>query len=425
MGTRPTQKMLRWAFLPECVEPAEDWNVERFNNVATVIAGQSPPSNTYNETGNGLPFLQGNGDFSYMNPEPKYWCSAPSKQALPGDTLISVRAPVGAVNRADRPYAIGRGLAAIRAKDADPDYIYHAMQRWRWSLQRVAQGTTFEAVTARHFAHLWVALPRAKAEQANIARILGAVDKTVESTRAELQQVRALRRALMQELLPPWFGLRRPTADKKPPGVEEVVRADVVTDVCNGSTPSRAAGRYWRNGTIPWLPTGKVHDRRIIAADEFVTEAAVRECSIRILPKGTVLVGMIGQGRTRGMSAYLDLEACINQNFGAFTPKASAKPRVWSKWLFYYFDFHYLHVREMGGGTNQGALNCYLLKRLRLPLPKIERQRAAAEMLDRVEHVESKYRDMLVLWSELKKALMHDLLTGRTRVTNSAGTVSS
>lgn len=108
-------RMLRWAYLPECQTLPMGWSVECFTDVAKVIAGQSPPSEAYNDQGAGLPFLQGNADFSFKHPTATLWCSTPAKAALKGDTLMSVRAPVGEVNRADRQYAIGRGLAAIRA----------------------------------------------------------------------------------------------------------------------------------------------------------------------------------------------------------------------------------------------------------------------------------------------------------------------
>src|SRR5919109_3624497 len=151
-------KMLRWAYLPECEEPPDGWRVTPFLAFAKVIAGQSPSSETYNDKGIGLPFLQGNADFSFKYPIPNLWCSSPHKIARKGDTLISVRAPVGEVNRADQDYAIGRGLAAIRS-NSNSDFLYHALQRWRRCLQRVAQGTTFDAITASHFAHLYIAVP--------------------------------------------------------------------------------------------------------------------------------------------------------------------------------------------------------------------------------------------------------------------------
>jgi len=116
-------KMLRWAHLEECNAPPAGWTAATLTQVADIIAGQSPPSETYNDNGVGLPFLQGNADFSFKYPAPALWCSAPHRAARQGDTLISVRAPVGEVNRADRDYAIGRGLAAVRAKGLDPDFL--------------------------------------------------------------------------------------------------------------------------------------------------------------------------------------------------------------------------------------------------------------------------------------------------------------
>ena len=347
---------------------------------------------------------------------------------VPKDSIVfSTRGTVGSMALAAAPLTCNQSCEILVAKDGaiDGEFLYYLLNFGLSAFIRLSGGTTFGAITRRDIARVRFAVPSQMEEQAAIARILHAADTALRCTRAAVVRARELRRALMQELLPPWIGLRELTTSQKPAGVEEIVRADVVTDVCNGTTPSRLEGRYWRQGTIPWLPTGKVHDRIVTAADQFVTEAALRECSIRLLPKGTVLVGMIGQGRTRGMSAYLDIEACINQNFGAFTPRPVPTLRVWGKWLFYFFDFHYSRVREVGGGTNQGALNCYLLKRLRLPLPALNRQKEVAAILDGVESLEKARLAALTVWGELKKSLMHDLLTGRVRVRSKAKAAAS
>lgn len=189
--------------------------------------------------------------------------------------------------------------------------------------------------------------------------------------------------------------------------------------MANGSTPSRAELAYWRAGTIPWLATGKVNDGVITEADEYVTDKALAECSIELLPPGTVLVGMIGQGKTRGMVAYLSISACINQNFGAFVPG----PRLDGKYLCHYFAQHYSPLREIGGGTNQGALNCYLLKRIRIPVPPIEQQRYIAEKLDACASLTSRYRVVLGKLERLKRGLMQDLHTGKRRVGDAVGTM--
>ena len=83
--------------------------------VSTITMGQSPPSDTYNTEGIGLPFFQGKSDFSSVYPSVRVYCSKPKKTAQPNDILISVRAPVGATNIADSKCCIGRGLAAIAA----------------------------------------------------------------------------------------------------------------------------------------------------------------------------------------------------------------------------------------------------------------------------------------------------------------------
>jgi type I restriction enzyme S subunit len=329
-----------------------------------------------------------------------------------GSVLYTSRATIGAKAIAAVQVATNQGFASLVPSKVNGEYLYYLLDLLTPIVKRLGAGTTFDEVSKRDLRKVQCAIPSSTDEQAAIALVLNSVDVAIERAREATHAVENLRRSLMQELLPPWIGFRRVELEALPKDVESIELARDVCDVCNGSTPSRTEGRYWRKGSIAWLPTGKVHDRVIRSADEFVTESALRECSITILPRGTVLVGMIGQGRTRGMAAYLDIDACINQNFGAFVPRE----RVHGKWLFHYFDYHYSRLREVGGGTNQGAMNCFLLKRLRLPLPLMERQLEVARILDSVELLARKTRNKNKCLGELKKSLMHDLLTGTVRV---------
>lgn len=92
------------------------WRWVRLGDIADIIAGQSPPGETYRKKPEGLPFFQGKADFGLVHPSAATWCVAPIKIARIGDILISVRAPVGPTNIADQECCIGRGLAAIRPK---------------------------------------------------------------------------------------------------------------------------------------------------------------------------------------------------------------------------------------------------------------------------------------------------------------------
>ncbi|HUU03865.1 MAG TPA: restriction endonuclease subunit S [Myxococcota bacterium] len=123
------------------------WVEAHLETVALVIQGQSPPGSTYNLEGEGLPFFQGKAEFGDLHPIPVKWCSAPNKIAEPCDVLISVRAPVGPTNLADRRCCIGRGLAAIRPLAGMPSkYFLYYLRHTGSLLAKQATGTTFKAI---------------------------------------------------------------------------------------------------------------------------------------------------------------------------------------------------------------------------------------------------------------------------------------
>ena len=186
----------------------------------------------------------------------------------------------------------------------------------------------------------------------------------------------------------------------------------------NGTTPSKKRSEYWTGGTISWLPTGKVNDRIISSADTCVTDRAVSETSLRLLPIGTLLVAMIGQGKTRGKTAYLDIEACVNQNFAYVIPHQGM-----SSWfLFYVLEHQYDVLRNSGRGSNQDALNCRIIRRFRVPLPTLDEQTQIAEVLGAVDGRSRVEQRLVALLGGLKSALMSVLLTGECRVTSDSET---
>ena len=118
--------------------------------VATVIPGQSPPSHDVSDSdGSSRPFLQGNKEFGTLHPEPRFQSARAPKQANTGDILLSVRAPVGALNIADRPYGIGRGLCAIRPQSGlTAAFAWWALVATVPRLSMGATGSTYQAINA-------------------------------------------------------------------------------------------------------------------------------------------------------------------------------------------------------------------------------------------------------------------------------------
>ena len=175
----------------------------RLGEVAEIIMGQSPPGETYNESGDGLPFFQGVADFNYRHPAPRVFCSAPSRIAVPGDILLSVRAPIGRVNVADRKCAIGRGLSIIRPRTPeDGRYLEFAlrMEEPNWDAIE-GSGSVFGNATRRDLEALCLPWPEGANDRRAIAHILGTLDDKIELNRRMSETLEAMARALFKA----WF----------------------------------------------------------------------------------------------------------------------------------------------------------------------------------------------------------------------------
>ena len=180
-----------------------DWETRRLGDVARLKMGQSPPGSRVTDLDGGLPFLQGNAEFGSRCPTATLQCDEAARRSGPGDSLISVRAPVGAINRADREYGIGRGLAAVTFDMVDSDFGHHALVEWSrvGDLQRVSQGTTFLAIGRIELAALQFPVPPFE-EQRRIAEILDTIDEAIQATEGAIAKLRFAHEALQQQVVP-------------------------------------------------------------------------------------------------------------------------------------------------------------------------------------------------------------------------------
>ena len=161
--------------------------VRPLTEYCTLNMGQSPDSKTYNTQGEGLPFYQGNADFGETHPITRVWCSAPVKVAEDGDILISVRAPIGAMNMAVERCCIGRGLAAltpIRSK-CSRQFLYYALQSKVDTLIAQGTGSTFKAISKKVLAATCIPA-YSTVEQEQIAETIGRVDNAIAARRNQL-----------------------------------------------------------------------------------------------------------------------------------------------------------------------------------------------------------------------------------------------
>jgi type I restriction enzyme S subunit len=181
----------------------EDWKVIRLGEKVNITMGQSPPSSTYNVTGNGLPFFQGRRDFGSRNPAITTWCSEPKKKAKKGEILLSVRAPIGDINISDKECCIGRGLSALSWKNESNEFLFYLLKHNQRKLQSTFEsgGTVFGCVSKDGLSDFLVAIPENEKEQTAIAKILSDPDSKIELN----QQMNKTLEAIGQAVFKRWF----------------------------------------------------------------------------------------------------------------------------------------------------------------------------------------------------------------------------
>jgi type I restriction enzyme S subunit len=144
-------------------EIPKGWEVKKIGEIAEIIMGQSPPSKFYNEDGIGIPFIQGKGQLGKYTPQTTIFCSCDGKLARVYDILLTVRAPVGELNLADKEYIIGRGIASIRSNYWSFLFLYFNFNREL--LKSLEKGTTYDAIVKEDIENLLIVIPPSHALQ--------------------------------------------------------------------------------------------------------------------------------------------------------------------------------------------------------------------------------------------------------------------
>lgn len=177
------------------------WKAGVLGEIADIVMGQSPPGETYNETGNGLPFYQGIRDYGFRFPSHRVYCTAPTRFAEKGDVLLSVRAPVGSLNVAIEHCSIGRGVAALRLKAEHGGFLYYLLKATQSDWEKFeAEGTVFGSVSKSDVHDFKVIVPPHDLLE-QFGAFVEPTDARIESNERENQTLAAIRDALLPKLL--------------------------------------------------------------------------------------------------------------------------------------------------------------------------------------------------------------------------------
>lgn len=156
----------------------------RLDEIVDVTMGQSPKSEYYNTEKNGYPFLQGNRTFGFKYPTFDTYTTVVTKFAKAGDVIMSVRAPVGALNITPVDMCLGRGVCALRMKNGNQSFLFYMMKNYVSHLLKRESGTVFGSVNRNDINDLEVDIPEDLEEQKRIARYLEMIDDKIELNNA-------------------------------------------------------------------------------------------------------------------------------------------------------------------------------------------------------------------------------------------------
>lgn len=252
-------------------------------------------------------------------------------------------------------------------------------------------------------------------EQRKIAAILSSVDDAIEAAQAVIDQLQVVKTAMMAELLTRGLPGRHTKFKKteigEVPERWQVCRVRELAALSSGGTPSRDRAEFW-NGGIPWVKTGEIDYGVIGSTEETISELGLKNSAAKLLPAGTLLMAMYGQGVTRGRVAVLGIEATVNQACLAIRPSE----RLSTRFLFHVFASKYEELRSLGHEGSQKNLNAQLVGDVSIPVPDADEQASIIAVLDAISERNERERGCVEALREVKQSLMTVLLTGEVRV---------
>jgi type I restriction enzyme S subunit len=258
-------------------------------------------------------------------------------------------------------------------------------------------------------------------EQHAIATTLRTVHEAKEKTDAVIAATKALKAAMMKHLftygpVPPedaeQVALKETEIGQVPKGWD-LQPLGKISKIASGGTPSRNEPTFW-NGEIPWIRTGEINYSIIDRTEEKITKAGLENSSARIVPKGTLLMAMYGEGITRGRVGITGIDASINQAVAAIFPSK----KMLTQFLYYYLEFSYEKNRLLGHGAHQRNLSATIIKTILVPIPAEETQQHIVEILSFIDQKLAAEQSRKEALDTLFASLLHDLMTAKIRIIN-------
>lgn len=346
------------------------WKRQTLEDVAEVIMGQSPPGSSYNESGKGTPFFQGKAEFGEVYPTVKKYTTAGTKFAKQGDILMSVRAPVGPTNIAGINCVIGRGLAAIRAKDSiTQDYLKWTLKHLEIEIQGKGKGTTFDSISGDALRETVVTIPPI-AEQHQIVEILEDHLSRLDAALADIKQVRFKATQFRSALLNEAFVGEKSSTWK-------TLTFRELGKWITGSTPS-SKNKDFVGTEVPFVTPGDIADGgKILTVARRISKRGADV--VRVVSPPSIQLVCIGA--TLGKVGLSNSAVTTNQQINSLEPDTSVVLPEFAMWLLASAKYQE-NLWFASSSTTVPILNKGNLEKISVLLPDVSRQEEILQTLE-------------------------------------------
>lgn len=380
------------------------WKIKKLGEVATVIAGQSPEGEYYNCNAIGLPFYQGKKEFTgkYLG-EPSTWTTKITKEAICGDILMSVRAPVGPVNFSTQKICIGRGLAAIRATEAiDPEFLFNLLIKNESELVGNV-GAVFASINKSQIEDISLPLPPLL-EQKRIVAVLNEAFDAIAKAKENAEKNLANAHKLFESHLQSAF-------TQQGAGWELKTLEEISTTFGRGKSkhrPRNAPGLY--GGKYPFIQTGDVRNADHFIAEHTQTYNEAGLSQSKLWPKGTICITIAANIAETGI---LGFDACFPDSVIGVVANPKEADIDFVEYLLQSFK---TRLQAMGKGSAQANINMGTFENERFPFPSVPEQKRIVAKLnilrEKTQYLESIYHQKIANLDELKKSILQKAFSG-------------
>ena len=379
------------------------WRIDNFERLAVLQRGFDLPSSA--RTTGDVPIIGSNGIVGWH-----------SEARARGPGVVTGRSgSIGESTYIEGDYwPLNTSLYVSHFYDNIPRFVHYFIL-W-FDLSRFASGVSVPTLNRNSVYGTEVKIPSPR-EQGKIAAVLWKLQRAIATQDRLIATTRDLKQSAMQRLFT--HGLRgeplKETTIGPMPESWQLLSLGDLGRIGNGSTPKKTHPEYWLHGKTPWLTSGKIHEGIIFQADQFVSDIAVNECHLPLVPAGSLLVAITGQGKTLGNAALVDFDTTINQHLAyvRFEHKDAH-----AAFVYQFMRSRYEELQAVGraGGSTKAALTCAFLRDFPIPFPSEDEQREIAAALTTIDRKLAHHQKKRAALNDLFQTLLHKLMTGEIRV---------